>query len=283
MRRPQYLALPYLAGLSMLIALPALGALGISFFEFSGVGPTRFIGVSNYERLVADGAFWRSLGNSFVYVLAAVPTRVVAAVGLALLLFRGGFGVTGARTAVYLPSVVPDVAYALLWLWVLNPFFGPLPAALRVIGVDPPSFLTDPWAARLTIPLMSAFQIGEGFVIALAARRTIPSTLYEAAAVDGASAPFILKGITLPLMAPVIALLAIRDLVLALQVNFVPALILTDGGPRYATTYLPLYAYKQGFSYFRLGYASTISLSMFVVTAIAVLVQYRLARRWKLL
>jgi multiple sugar transport system permease protein len=129
---------------------------------------------------------------------------------------------------------------------------------------------------------MSAFQIGEGFVIALAVRRLIPASLYEAAALDGAKPWFTLTRLTLPIMAPAIILLALRDVVLALQANFVPALIVTEGGPRLATTFLSIYVYRQAFAYFRLGYASTISLTMFVMTAAIVYVMYRLARRWRL-
>jgi multiple sugar transport system permease protein len=84
-------------------------------------------------------------------------------------------------------------------------------------------------------------------------------------------------------MAPVLALLALRDVVFSFQANFVPALVLTDGGPRYATTYLPLYIYRQAFRYFRLGYASAMTISMFLVTALVIYVQYRLAKRWRLI
>jgi multiple sugar transport system permease protein len=175
---------------------------------------------------------------------------------------------------------VPDVAYAFLWLWLLNPIYGPIAIAL---GNAAPGFLTDPWGARVGMALMGAFQIGEAFVIALAARRMIPPDLYEAAAVDGASAWFTLKRVTLPLMAPIMALLALRDTILSLQISFVPALIVTDGGPRYATTYLPLYLYRSAFTYLRFGYAATLALSMFVIMAAVVYLQYRLARRYRLI
>lgn len=277
------LAAPYLLGLILLIGLPALGAVALSLFEFSGVGPSRFVGLGNFGRLLGDDGFWRALGNTLVYVLISVPLRVLAAVGFGLLLYRRSRGIGLARAAVYLPTVIPDVAFSLFWLWLLNPLYGPVPALIEAFGLPAPSFLLEPWGARIAVPVMAAFQIGEGFVIALAARRTISPVLYEAAAVDGASPWFTLSRITLPLMAPVAALLALRDLVLAFQVNFVPAMILTDGGPRYATTYLSLYAYQQGFSYLRLGYAATLSLTMFLLTAMVVLVQYRMARRWKLL
>lgn len=283
MTHPGRLAVPFVIGVVVLIALPAVGAVGLSLFEFSGVGRSSFVGIGNFTRLASDPGFWRALGNTGVYVALSVPLRVGAAIALALLLYRRTRGIGAARASVYLPTVIPDVAYALLWLWLLNPLYGPIPSLLELAGLPGRGLLVEPWGARIAVPLMAVFQIGEGFVIALAARRTIAPSLYEAAQVDGASAWFALRHVTLPLMAPVALLLALRDVVLALQLNFAPALILTDGGPRYATTYLSLYAYQQGFSYFRLGYASAISLTMVALTGIVVYVQYRMARRWSLL
>jgi multiple sugar transport system permease protein len=281
--KPARLAWPYGTGLLVLVAIPTLGALVLALTEFSGIGSPRYIGLDNFTRALSEDAFWRSLGNSATYVLIAVPLRLVAAVGFALLLHRPGLGVGAARTGAYVPTVLPDAAYALLWLWLLNPLFGPLTLGFESTGLESPDWLTDPWSARVAIAVMGAFQVGEAFIVALAARRSIPSTLYEAAAVDGARPFFTLRKVTLPLMAPVLALLALRDVILSFQVNFVPALLVTDGGPRYATTYLPVYAYRAAFRYFRLGYASAVTLSMFAITALVIFVQYRLARRWRLL
>lgn len=278
MRRPA-LAWPYLTGLFVLVALPLIGAIALAFTEFSGIDPPEFIGFDNFERLIQDQAFWRSLGNSFIFVLISVPLRLAGAVAFALLLHKRARGATAGRVAAYLPTVIPDVAYALLWLWLLNPLYGPLALALGGLGVG--DVLTDPWGARVAIAVMGAFQIGEAFIVALTARRTIPSTLYEASAVEGASPWFTFRKVTLPLMTPILGLLALRDVVLSFQINFVPALLVTEGGPRLATTYLPLYAYQQGFRYFRLGYAAAMTLTMFIVTALIVFVQYRLISRWR--
>lgn len=280
---PRVLSSPYLVGLAVLIAVPLGGSLLLAVSDFAGVGDLHLTGFDNFVRLVGDDAFWRSLGNSVVYIAIAVPLRLGAAVGFALLLHRRGTGLGAARVAAYLPTVVPDVAYALLWLWIFNPFFGPLSLGFSSIGLSSPQWLTDPWAARVGIAVMGAFQIGEAFVVALAARRAIPQSLYEAAAVDGARPWFTLTRLTLPVMAPILALLVLRDVVFTLQTNFVPALVVTEGGPRYATTYLPLLVYENAFRYFRFGYASAVTLTMFLITAVIIFVQYRLARRWKLL
>jgi len=275
MRGPRALALPFLGGVLVLVALPAIAALVLAFTEYSGVQGPRFTGLDNIERLVSDKAFWRALGNSLVYVAISVPLRVGLAVACALLLARRTRGVRAARAAVYLPTVVPDVAYALLWLWLLNPLYGPL----ALLGAG--NALVEPWGARLALPVIAAFQIGEAFVVALAARRAVPGPLYEAASLEGASPWYVTRRLTLPLMAPVIGVLLMRDVVVALHTNFVPAMILTDGGPRDATTYLSLYVYRTAFRYFRLGYASTIALAIFLFTALAIYAQYRIVKRWR--
>lgn len=274
-------ALPYVAGLTLLVGIPVAGAVALAFTDFSGVQDPQWIGFDNFERLWDQPLFWKSLGNTVSFVAIAVPLRIAAAVGLALLLHRRTAGSGAARAVAYLPTVVPDVAYALLWLWLLNPLYGPIAAGASSLGFTAPGWLTEPWAARVSIAVMGAFQIGEAFVVALAARRTVPEPLYEAARVEGARPWFILRNLTLPVMAPLLGLLALRDVVLALQVNFVPAFLVTEGGPAYATTFLPLYVYEAGFRYFRFGYASAVSVVMFVFTAAILALQYWIYRRWR--
>lgn len=279
MRRSGSLAGPFVTGLVLLLAVPAAGAVALAFTDHSGVGGYSFVGLDNFQRMVADEQFWRSLANSAFHVAISVPLRMAAVIGLALLLHHRSTSDSFGRVGVFLPSVIPDAAYALLWLWILNPLYGPLAA----LWPGDAGALSGTWSARVSIAVMGVFQIGEGFVIALAARRSLPASLYQAASVDGAGAWFVFRRVTLPLMMPVLLLLAARDVILALQMNFVPALMVTDGGPRLATTYLPLFAYQQAFRYFRLGYASAITLSMFLITALAVYVQYRAAKRYRLI
>ncbi len=281
MTRTGRFAVPYVAGVTLLVGLPVAGAVALAFTDFSGVQAPELVGFDNFARLAREGPFWRSLGNTVVFVAVAVPLRMIAAIGLALLLHRRTAGAGAARGIAYLPTVVPDVAYALLWLWLLNPLYGPIAAAASSVGVTAPGWLTEPWPARIGIAVMGAFQVGEAFVVALAARRTVPESLYEAARVEGAKPWFTLRTVTLPVMAPVLGLLALRDVVLALQVNFVPAFLVTEGGPAYATTFLPLYVYEAAFRYFRFGYAAAVSVVMFALTAAILALQYAIYRRWR--
>lgn len=273
---------PYLLGITILIVAPAAITFGLSLFRYDLLRPAVFIGFDNFRELVGDDVFRIALRNSLLFILWAVPLRLVSALGLALLFHRRYRAVAAYRTAVYLPTVVPDIAYALLWLWILNPLYGPLNLFLDWIGVGGFAWLTSPSAARAGIVLMSLFTIGEGFIVAMATRQEIPHELYELASIEGAGPGRTFARITLPYMAPVLLLLMFRDTAYSFQANFVPALIVTGGGPPpYATTYLPLFVYREGFEYLRYGYAAAATLVMFLITAAVVLIQYRIVKRWR--
>ena len=273
---------PYVLGIAALIVLPALVTFALALFEYDLIGSPDWRGLGNFTDLWDDDVFRISLRNSLYFILFAVPLRLLGAVGLALLLHRRFRGVAAYRTGAYLPTVVPDVAYALLWLWIFNPLYGPLNLAIGSLGGPTPGWLTDPRAAQAAIVIMSLFQLGEGFVVALAARQSIPAELYEVAGVEGARAWHVLRRVTLPLMAPVLLLLMFRDTIFSFQFNFVPALIVTGGGPPpYATTYVPLFVYRNAFEYLRYGYAAAATLTMFAITALIVYVQYRIVKRYR--
>ena len=273
---------PYLVGLGALVLVPAAASFWLAFHEYDLLTPARWVGLGNFRELWEDDVFRTSLRNSLTFVAAAVPIRLVAALALGLLLAQGFRGVAAARTAVYLPTAVPDVAFALVWLWILNPLYGPLNLVLQSVGAPTPAWLTDPSSARWAIVLMTAFTLGEGFVLVLAVRAALPRELFELAAVEGAGPFRTLTGITLPLLAPALVLLLLRDTILSFQLNFVPALVLTDGGPPpYATTYLPLFVYRNGFEYLRYGYAAAATLVLFALTLVVVWAQWRVLRRWR--
>jgi multiple sugar transport system permease protein len=274
---------PYVFGLALLVFVPALVTFGLALFEYDLITSPDWAGAANFRELWGDDVFRRSLRNSLMFVAAAVPLRLLGALLLALLLHRQFRGASAYRTAAYLPTVVPDVAYALLWLWIINPLFGPLNLVLGAVGGPTPQWLTDPHDARWAVVVMSLFQIGEGFVVALAVRQSLPGDLYELAEVEGARPWYVFARVTLPLMAPALLLLLFRDTIFSFQANFVPALVIFDGGPPpYATTYLPLFVYTNAFEYLRYGYAAAASLVMFAVTALIVVVQWRILRRWRL-
>jgi multiple sugar transport system permease protein len=281
---------PYVAGLAVLVFLPAAVTFGLALTEYDLIRSPRFVGLGNFRELWGDPIFERALLNSLHFAAFGVPLRLLAAFGLALLLHVRFRGVTVYRSAAVVPTIVPEIAYGLLWLWFFNPLYGPINLFLD-LGGEPertfwgarlPQWLTNGDDARAAIVLMSLFTIGELFVVLLVARQAIPAELYELGETEGSSPFRTFAGLTLPLLAPVLLLLFCRDTILSLQSTFVPALIVTEGGPPpYETTYLPLFVYRNAFEYLRYGYASAATVVMFALTALIVLVQWRIVRRWR--
>ena len=275
--------LPYILGTIALVVVPALLTVGYAFTDHTGLATPRFNGLANLRRMASDPLFFASLRASLIHVALAVPLRLLAATSLGLLLSAPRRGGRWYRAAVYLPTVIPDIALALLFVWVLNPIYGPLNQLLGLLGLPQPAWLASTWGARIGVVVMLLFPIGEGFLVVLATRRQINARLYEAAALDGCGPFAQLRRITLPLLAPVLVLLAVRDTVLTLQSNFVPAYILTDGGPANATLYLPIYIFDQAFEFLGFGYGAMITMVVLAMTIVLIAVQVLLVRRWRIL
>jgi multiple sugar transport system permease protein len=271
---------PFLIGIVALILVPALLGLPLAFTDYTSLAPPRFTGLQNFRDLWHDDVFRLSLRNTFGFILVAVPLRLAGALGIALLLQRRTRGAGPMRAAVVLPTVVPDVAWALAWLWILNPLYGPLNIALRAVGIEGPAWMLDETGARFAIILMLSWQLGEGFVVCLGALSDIPAEILDQARVDGAQGWQQLRGIVLPLIAPYLVVLTARDVLFSLHANFVPAKILgQDGGPNYATTYLPMWVYTNAFGYLRLGYAAAMTWVTFLISIALVLAMWLLLSR----
>lgn len=275
-------SLPGLALLAALVVLPALATLPLALLHFDGVSTPRFAGADNIARLWSDPLFWQSLSNSLKVLFITVPLRLLLALGLALLLHRNGPGVGLGRAAALAPGVTPDIAWALIWLFLLNPLYGPVAMLLPLVGIAPDAWLTQPGVARGLLSFMTLWLIGELTVVLIAARQELGSEVYEAARIEGASSWHIFSRVTLPLLMPVLVLLACRDAALSFQTSLTPALIITKGGPQYGTLLLPLYAYQNGFEYLRFGYAAAIQLAMFLITVLLIAVQLRWLKRWSM-
>lgn len=276
------LLLPFLAGMVLLVALPALATLLIAFTEYNAVRAPMWVGLENFRRLLTSPLVRLSLRNSIVFLLLAVPLRVLGALLLALLLQRGRrfFGVY--RTAVFLPTIIPEVAYALIWLWLFNPLYGPLNMLLGWLGLPAPGWLVEPDTAVLAIVIMLCFQLGEGFLILLVGLKSVPGSYYEAATVDGASVWQRFRFITLPLLVPWLLLFTFRDLMISLQSTFTPSFVLTYGGPDYATTFMPLLLYELAFDFFDLGLAAALLVVTYLLFGAVVWGIVRLVRDGRL-
>lgn len=280
--RLRLLLLPYAVGILVLVILPAMASFGLAFFHYDALSPPRWAGLLNFTLAYTDAIFNLSVQNSLALIILPVPMRVFGAFLLARLLQRNGRFLNWFRASVYLPSVIPSAAYALAWLWIFNPLYGPFNLLLRAIGLDPPAWLIDPVWAKPALVIMSLWQIGEGFLVSLAALQDLPVELEDAARIDGAGSWSVFWYIALPLVAPILLLLAFRDAILTFQESFTAIFFMTEGGPYYATYTLPFFIYEQGFDLFLFGVASAALWVMYALSGLIVILLYVIAKQWNI-
>lgn len=279
-RRLRLLLLPYAVGISLLVIVPAAMSFALAFFRYDALGPPRFAGWLNFTLARTDALFTLSVTNSLALIILPVPLRVAGAF-VAAWLARGGRLRHLLRAAVFLPAAIPASAFALAWLWILNPLYGPLNRLLAALSLGTPAWLADAQWARPGIALALLWLVGEGFLVCLAALYDVPRDLEDAAAVDGAGAGGILRHVLLPLLAPVLLLLVARDGVLLLQESFTLTWLLTGGGPYYATFTLPQFIYEAAFDRLDFGVASAALWALYAVTGLLLALVYAIARQWQ--
>jgi multiple sugar transport system permease protein len=271
---------PFLVGTLLLIVLPALLTIVLAFTDYNAFAAPQWTGLQNFVTLFRREIFWIALRNSLVYVALAAPLQLLGALLLAMLLYHQRYGVRQYRIAAFLPTVIPEVAYALIWLWLFNPLYGPLNKVLGWFGLPGVAWLVDSDTALLSLVFMSAFRMGEGMLVLIAALQGIPPTYFQVAALDGGSRWQSWRYITLPLLTPWLLLLLLRDILLSAQSSFAPVYMMTGGGPDYATLLLPYLVYEEAFTHFRLGHAASMMVLMFVGIGGLLWLVYRLVGGW---
>lgn len=272
-------ASPWILGFAIFLAYPVLASLYYSFTNFSILRPPQGIGLQNYQELASDSVFHQALGNTFVYVLGAVPLSTVIAICLAMLLNTKVKGMSYYRTIFFLPSLVPMVALGTLFLWIFNGDYGLLNEAIRTAHVDPPNWLGDPAWAKWTLVLISMWGCGQAMVIYLAGLQNVPVSLYEAADLDGAKFWAKTRSVTIPMISPVILFNVIMGIIGALQVFAVPYVMFPGGAPARSTYFIASYLFDNAFQYQRMGYASAVGWVMFIITLILTLIALKVSER----
>lgn len=270
---------PWLLGVLIFVLGPMLASLGISFTRWNLLSPPEFVGLLNYQRMLEDRLFWQSLRVTALYTLLYVPTELVGGLALALLMNQRVPGISLFRTIFYLPSVISGVAFVVVWIWIFHPEAGLLNAALALVGVDGPRWLTDPDTALYALWMMSLWGLGRAAVIYLAGLKQVPRELEEAAMIDGAGRLQTLRHVTLPLLTPTIFFNLVLSLIATFQ-TFTSAFVATNGGPLDATLFYVLYLYRQAFERFSMGYASALAWVLFVIILALTMVVVRSADRW---
>ncbi len=271
---------PWIVGFLAFTLVPAVLSLYFSLTDYNLLQPVAFIGGANYAEISRDPIFWQALGNTLYYAVIALPLGLGLALGCAVLLNTKVRGMAVYRTILYLPSLVPIVASAMVWMWLFNPDLGLVNHVLRGIGIaNPPGWLSSKDWAMPTLILMSFWGVGNTMVIFLAGLQDVPRELYEAAELDGAGRAKQFLHVTLPMLSPVIFFNLIMGIIGTLQ-YFAPAFIMTGGGPSRTTYFYTLYVYFNAFEGNRMGYASALAwIQLLIVLALTGLAFWT-SRRW---
>lgn len=272
---------PWLVGFLAFAAWPFLRSIYLSFTRYNIVTEPKWVGTANYKMLLTqDELFWKSAWVTVKYAAISVPLGIVMGVSLALLLNINVKGIALFRTIFYLPSIVPTVATSVLFIWLLNPQIGLINRMLALVGIQGPAWLkTSPWAFS-SLVIMALWGVGGSMVIYLAGLKDIPTHLYEAATIDGASAWKRLRYVTLPMMTPVIFFNLVMGIIGAFQ-TFTQAYVITpDGGPQDSTYFYSLYLYNRAWKYLDMGYASAMAWMLFLVIVLLTGLVFRSQKRW---
>ncbi len=272
-------ALPWLLGFIGLTLYPMILSIYYSFTRYSILETPKFIGMQNYTDLFSDPLFYKSLYNTFYYVILGVPLSLIIGLLIALLLNKDSRGISVYRTAYYIPSIVPLVATTILWKWMFHPSYGILTLAVEALGLQSPGWLSDPDFAKNSLIIMSLWSAGSGMIVYLAGLKNIPSVYYEAAEIDGAKALSKFFRITIPLLSPTIFYQLIMGLIAGFQV-FTQAFILTSGGPNDSTLFYVLYVFNNAFKFWKMGYASALSWILFLIIMVLTFINFLFSKYW---
>jgi multiple sugar transport system permease protein len=278
--------LPAVLGLLLFQLGPVLASLALSFTNYEIISAPEWIGLDNYTRLVKDRLWLRSITVTLKYVSLYVPCALITAYAIALLMSQNVKGITVFRTMWYLPSVVPVVASATIWRWGLNPEFGPINYPLKLLGLPAPRWLTDPDWIIPSIVFISIWGLGNAVLVFLAAIKGVPTSLYEAAEVDGANSWAKFRHITLPMTSSIIFFQLIVTVIGSFQVFGVAYVLFvtnpsaSSAGPDNAALFYVLYMFRNAFGYFKNGYASAMAWVLFVVIMLLTWLLFYSQKKW---
>ena len=256
--------------------IPMIMAVGMSFTKYDVINPPTFAGLNNFRKLLHDEFFWIAMKNTCVYTLLYVPLGLLLSLGAALFLNSNQKLVGLFRTLFYLPVLSSTVATATLWFWILNPQMGLLNGILKIFGVSPKAWLYDSSLAMISIVMMSLWAgFGGNMMIFLAGLKGISPVYYEAAKIEGATRFQMFTKITMPSITKTTFLVSTMLIIGTFQ-GFDQAYVLTKGGPGNATITLVYYIYNSGFKNLDMGYASSMSLVLFVIILLMTLLNTKI-------
>jgi multiple sugar transport system permease protein len=274
---------PWLFGFVVFTAGPMIASLILSFTDYSVIQTTHNVGWDNYNHLVHDPKVTTAMKTTLIYTAMVVPAHVVFSLGLAMVLARVGRAAGFFRTAFYLPVMTPAVAVGVLYLLMFNGDYGLINAGLHFFGIHGPYWTTDPNWVKPSLVIMHLWKVGASVVILLAALMAVPTYLYEASAMDGASKWRRFRDVTLPMISPAIFFIVIINTIAALQTFDEVYTAFFNASTPYGTDaslFYVIYLFQEAFVNFHLGYASALAWGLFLVIAVITAIQVIGSRRF---
>lgn len=269
--------LPSLIGFLTFYAVPAVRGLYYSLTDWDMLSAPSFVGLDNYVQIFSDPQFWHSLQVTGYYVLLNIPVQTTLAIALAVMMDRVVKS-TAVRSIFILPWLLPSVIVATIWAWIMNPALGPIGSIFRALGLPELAFLGSPDQAMPSIALINIWQYtGNAALLVFAGLQTIPKEVYEAAAIDGATERRIFWSITLPLLRPVLVFVLVTTIIGSFQI-FDTIAVTTIGGPAGATRVIIWYIFEYAFNRFQMGYATAVSIVLFLILVAITFIQMRVLR-----
>jgi len=272
---------PWIVGFLVFTAIPIGLSFYYSFCDYSLTRPSRgplWIGSDNYNQMIHDPIFWKSLGNTMYYASMALPAGMLVSLGLALMLNTNIRGQSIYRTIIFLPSLVPTIASAMIWLWMFNPVEGLFNFLLNKAQLPTPDWLGER-LAMASLAMMSVWSLGNTVVIYLAGLQDVPRELLEAAEIDGAGPWRRLISVTLPVLTPVIFFNLIMAIIGTFSILTVPY-IMTQGGPDKATYFYTMFNYDEAFRFLHMGYAAALAWVQLAITLTLTGIAFWSAKKW---
>ncbi|NPV07787.1 MAG: sugar ABC transporter permease [Anaerolineae bacterium] len=271
---------PWIVGFVCFTIYPIAASLYYGFTRYDVVRPPRFIGLDNYQKILLDDRIFRIvLSNTLYFVVFGLPAAIVTAFLVANLLNTDVRGRSLYRTIFFIPSIVPAVSSAMVWLFIYNTEYGLISSMLSLMGLPAIPWLSSAALAKPSLIIIQCWAQGSAIVIFLAALQDVPRELYEAAVIDGASTPQRFRHITIPMCTPSIFFITITGLIGTFQ-SFTMPYLLTGGGPNNATELYAVYLYRNAFQYFKMGYASALAWILFIVVVFFSIITFRSSNRW---
>lgn len=271
---PYLMIAPAMIIVGVFMIYPIVYMIYLGFFDWDMLSDKVFVGLDNYITMFTDKKFWQVVGNTFTFMIMMVPPCLIISLLLAVYLKKNTFINKLIQNAIFLPNIVSLVSISFIWMWMMDSDMGLFNYLLGLLGIDPVNWLGDKRTAMLSLVIVNVWKnLGYYTLIFIAALQSIPKYLYESAELDRANRHRVFLKITLPMISPTIFFMALMGIISSFK-TFEAISLMTSGGPANSTNTIVYYLYQQGFTYYKIGYASAVGVVLMLLVGLLTLIYF---------